>query len=117
MPSTVEPEGWRELLADMTEEELVRYGEIAGDQIRLEWQQGWLQVLAAVAALGLSAVGLWLMLAGGMPVVGAAMVGLAVALGYWPYSKAKMRRMWGGHVEAVEAELSGRRATKAELQR
>ena len=38
-------------------------------------------------------------------------LGLAAAVGYWPYRKAKVRRLWAGHCKAV-AEEQKRRAAR-----
>ena len=44
--NTDDQTGWLELLSSLTDDELQRYGEIAADQRRLEWQYGWAQVVS-----------------------------------------------------------------------
>lgn len=114
MPNTDDGEGWRALLGALTDEELARYGEIAGDQVRLERERWRLQVLLVIGALVVFVAGVVILYKGGVTFAGLATVGLSAALGYWPYQKARMRRLWTGHRQAVETELEGRRSGLAD---
>ncbi len=101
--------GGPELLASLTNDELIRYGEIAADQLRLEWRWGWAQGLAVLAAAVFLVWGITRFWTFGFVWSPVLIVGLAAAFGYWPYQKARMRQLWRGHVEAVEQELDHRR--------
>jgi hypothetical protein len=98
------------LLGSLTDEELDRYSEIAGDQLQHELRHRWLQLALAGLALG-SAVwvmrGLLLGHYGGMALLA---LGLSAVLGYWPYRKARTRRLWRAHRTAVLAEQTRRRS-------
>ena len=109
MPNTDDQSGWLHLLSSLTDEELHRYGEIAADQRRLEWQHVGAQALLAIgsiAALGWFAAECMMK---GPTWRGAAILGLAVLLGYWPYRRAVVRRLWGRHCKAVAREEKARR--------
>ena len=104
-----DPAGWLQLLSSLSDDELHRYGEIAADQRRLEWQYAWAQMLCVAGALG--AIG-WFArecMMNGLTWRGATLLGLAAALAYWPYRKAIVRRLWGRHCEAVAREAAERR--------
>ena len=108
MPDTAER--WRTLLGSLTDEELDRYREIAGDQVRRELEHGWLQVALVGLALGSAA---WVVRGLILGIYGRSALltlGLSAALGYWPYRKAKTRRLWRAHGAAVLAEQARRRS-------
>ena len=110
--NTDDPAGWLGLLSSLTDDELDRYGEIAADQRRLEWQHGWAQVLCVAGSL--ASLG-WLVrecMMNGLTWRGGIVLGLAAALGYWPYRKAIVRRLWGKHCKAVAREAAQRRAVQ-----
>ena len=109
MPNSDDEPDWLQLLSSLSDEELHRYGEIAADQRRLEWSYAWAQIAcaaAAVAALG------WFVRESaihGLSWRGGAILGVALALGYWPYRKALVRRLWTRHCSAVKREEALRR--------
>ena len=107
----VTAEGWLQLLSHLSDEELTRYAEIAHDQRRLEWRNGWAQGLCVVIAIGLGAWAIARMVTDGLSRQVVLVLGLAAAVGYWPYRKAKVRRLWAGHCKAV-AEEQKRRAAR-----
>ena len=110
--NTDDAAGWLELLSSLTDDELHRYGEIAADQRRMEWQHGWAQLLCVAGAL---ASLVWFgreCMMNGLSWRAGAIVGLSVALAYWPYRKAIVRRLWGKHCEAVAHETAQRRAMR-----
>ena len=112
MPDTAER--WRAFLSALTDEELERYRHIVGDQIARELQHGWQQV--ALAALALIAA-IWFtsgLIFGVYWASAILLLGLAAALGYWPYRRAKSRQLWQSHSVAVEAEQARRRGASRE---
>lgn len=107
--NTDDATGWLQLLSSLTDDELRRYGEIAADQRRLEWQHGWAQVLCVIGSLmSLTWLGRECMM-NGLTWRAGAIAGVAVALAYWPYRKAVVRRLWGRHCKAVAREAAQRR--------
>ena len=112
--NTDDATGWLGLLSSLTDDELRRYGEIAADQRQLEWKYGWAQMLCVAGVL---ASLVWLgreCMVNGLTWRSGAIVGLAAALGYWPYRKAIVRRLWGKHCKAVAHEAAQRRAVRDE---
>jgi hypothetical protein len=108
MPDT--GERWRAFLGTLTDEELERYREIAGDQVNRELKHRWLQL--ALAGLALVAAA-WFMsgiILGVYWVSAILILGLSAALGYWPYRRARTRRLWQAHCAAVQAEQARRRS-------
>ena len=108
--NTDDTSAWLELLSSLSDEELRRYGQIVADQRRLEWQYGWAQMICAIAsvlALGWFARECMMY---GLSWRGASILGLAAALGYWPYRKAFVRRLWAKHCKAVAREEAVRQA-------
>ena len=106
--NTDDPAGWLDLLSSLTDDELDRYGEIAADHRRLEWQHGWAQMLCIAGSL--ASLG-WLVrecMMNGLTWRGGIILALAAALGYWPYRKAIVRRLWGKHCKAVAREAAQR---------
>lgn len=102
-------EAWLGLLSYLSDDELARYGEIARDQLRIEWAHAWAQGLLVVAAIGVAAWAIARVVSEGLSRPAVLALGLAMALGYWPYRKAKVRRLWSGHCRAVAAEQKRRR--------
>jgi hypothetical protein len=109
MPSTAE--AWEGLLGSLSDDELARYGEIARDQVARELQHRWLQAAFAVGALGSGLWTTWGVILAGFRGSALLTLGLAAALGYWPYRKAKTRRLWRVHCDAVRAEQARRHPT------
>ena len=106
MPNTAETA--ETLLGVLTDDELVRYGEIARDQATHELRNWGLQAL-----LGLSAVGAAVWGAASLEIAGIGRsagwaLGVAAALGYWPYRRVKNWSLWQRHVKAVAAERARR---------
>ncbi len=104
------------LLRELSDEELDQYARLAADQVRRENRFAWAQVaLALFSALTLvwtffSAIG------GGLDRARVAAVGLAGLMLYWPYRKAKSRRVWQRHIAATREEQA-RRAEAASAAR
>jgi hypothetical protein len=99
-----------DLLAALSDDELVRYGEIARDQMRRELGDWWLQLLLTAGAVGSLVWMGWGVVTTGVGRSTLLQLGLAVALGYWPYRKAKVRALWLSHCAAVDKEQDRRRA-------
>ncbi len=112
--NTDEAAAWLTLLSQLTDDELAQYGKIAEDQLRLEWQLRWLQMLCAIGA----SITLGLAIREFLDGAGARVIGMwvlaTVALAYWPLQKARMRRMWRAHGRAVAAEQARRPAAAAD---
>ena len=102
-------EAGQELLGLLSDDELARYGEIAADQVTQELERRWLQGALGIAALGSGLWGAWGFIAAGLGRTGVLAMGVAAALGYWPYRKARTRALWKRHCEAVSAEQERRR--------
>lgn len=112
MQNTDDGNGWLKLLSSLSDDELDRYGQIAADQRRIEWQYGWAQMLCVVGSV--ASVG-WFgreYMDDGLTWRVGAIAGLAAALAYWPYRKAIVRRLWGKHCKAVARETAQRRASQ-----
>ena len=100
----------------LSDAELARYGEIVADQKRLEWKHGLWQRVCAFGAGFVLLGAVWVAWAG-HGFWAWAPLGLAgLVMGYWPYRKAKVRRLWDGHLAAVAVERQ-RRSDPAQLQR
>jgi len=102
-------DSWLNLLSFLSDAELVRYGEIVADQKRNEWRHGAAQRGCAFGAAFVFAGGVWLYWAGYGLVAPALIGATGLAMGYWPYRKAKVRRLWDGHMEAVAKEQQRRK--------
>jgi hypothetical protein len=96
----------------LTDDELARYGQIANDQYRREVRLWGAQAVVCIAAIGAAVWGLRWLLWVGSGRLALLTLGLSAMLGYWPYRKAKSRRLWWGHYQAVVEEqqrrMSGR---------
>lgn len=101
-------ETWRGLLGVLTDDELVKYGEVAQDQIDREMRWRKAQIAAAVAAGALMVWVLIRLFDAGAERALFYTLGLAALLVYWPYRSRRTRRLWQGHSAAVEAEQSRR---------
>ena len=101
-----------QLLSSLTDDELQHYGKIAADQRRLEWQLAPAQI--ALGAGAMLALGWFVMefATKGLSWRSLTVLGLAGALGYWPYRRAVVRRLWGKHCKAVAREQERRRLKK-----
>jgi hypothetical protein len=100
----------------LTDDELTRYGQIATDQYRREARLWWAQGILSIVALAWAFWGIHGLLAANSARAGVLTLGLSVVLGYWPYRKAKSRRLWWGHCSAVQEEQRRRRASRASRQ-
>jgi hypothetical protein len=96
--------GWSGLLSAMSNDELVRYGQIALDQYRRELRYWWAQGLLGLAAVGGAAIMLRGLVLWGYSGSGLLTLGLSALMGYWPYRSAKTRKLWWGHYTAVLEE-------------
>jgi hypothetical protein len=105
-------EAWLALVRSLTDDELARYGQIANDQYRREVRWWWAQALLCLAAGGAVLWALRSLFLAGSGRLALLMLGFSALLGYWPYRKAKSRRLWWGHYQTVVEEqqrrLSGR---------
>ncbi|MEL6872141.1 MAG: hypothetical protein AAFO62_04960 [Pseudomonadota bacterium] len=108
MPNIDDEPGWLDLLSSLSDEELAKYGEIVVDQAAIEWQRAAAQVVCAIAALSLTAASLYLGLAGAATRTALATGALGLGVGYWPWRKARTRRLWKTHHEAVAREKERR---------
>jgi hypothetical protein len=97
----------------LTDEELSRYGQIAMDQYRREARLWWAQGLVTLAALGWTLWAIHGLVTERCERLALLMLGLSAVLGYWPYRKAKSRRLWWGHYVAVTEEQGRRLAYRA----
>ncbi|MEL6299657.1 MAG: hypothetical protein AAFQ45_13915 [Pseudomonadota bacterium] len=96
-------------MGSLTDAELARYAEIVADQAALEWQRRTAQIACAVAAMALAATSVYLLALGtGGARTGLGFGALGLGFGYWPYRKAKTRRLWKAHVTAIEQEVKRR---------
>ena len=98
-----------ELLASLTEDEVARYMQVATDQIRREERWWALKIASALTALVLWALLVRQGFAAGFGKWVIAGLGLALAMGYWPWRVMKCRQLWQRHYDAAHAELSSRR--------
>ena len=101
--------GWLNTLSSLTDDELQRYGEIAEDQRRAELDRMWAQVLCAVAGCLAVLLAGWEFWHAGLTWRGVLALGGGLVLGYWPYRKAVVRRLWRRHCRAVAREQDSRR--------
>jgi len=108
MPDSAER--WQAFLSALTDEELERYREIAADQVKRETKDRWLQLVLAGLALAAAAWFLGELVLGVYWVSAILILGLSAALGYWPYRRARTRRLWQAHCAAVRAEQERRRS-------
>jgi len=116
MPNSDDEPDWLQLLSSLSDEELHRYGEIAADQRRLEWGYAWAQIACAIASIITFGWVVRECAIHGLSWRAGAVLGLALALGYWPYRKALVRRLWTRHCSAVKREevLRHRAVSKTE---
>jgi hypothetical protein len=121
MPEHDNPLAWRAkakegrrgailLLEALTEDEVARYLEMAGDQVRNEERRLWLQLTVGAGAVALLAYDAADGLANGVTSWHVAVLAVALAMAYWPWRARACRRLWMGHVDAAKAELARRRA-------
>jgi hypothetical protein len=82
------------LLRDLSDEELDQYARIADDQMRREDRLDWAQVAIGILAIATLVWTLFLTIQSGFDRGRAAAAGLASVTLYWPYRKAKARRIW-----------------------
>ena len=106
MPNTAETAGT--LLGVLTDDELARYGEIARDQATHELRNWGLQAALGLSALGAAAWGAAALDVGGLGRSAGWALGVAAALGYWPYRRVKNWSLWQRHCKAVVAEQTRR---------
>ena len=106
MPNTAETA--ETLLGVLTDDELARYGQIARDQAKHELRNWGLQALLGLSALGAAGWGAAALEVGGIGRSAAWALGVAAALGYWPYRRVKNWSLWQRHVKAVDAEQARR---------
>jgi hypothetical protein len=96
--------GARDLLADLTDEEVARYMSVALDQVRLENAQPVLKIGVAIAGCAAVAAALWIGFSqrfSGWDIAG---LGLGLAMVYWPWRVLLCRRLWQKHYDAAKAE-------------
>ncbi len=110
--SGVSAETWLALLAELTDDELAKYGEIARDQRNLELERPGLQILCGVVALLALAIGISEGVQNGMTVLAVICMALGGVLGFWLFQKSRTRRFWNKHCAAVVNEKTRRAAGK-----
>ncbi|MGI9426943.1 MAG: hypothetical protein ACR2PA_27440 [Hyphomicrobiaceae bacterium] len=101
---------WLNLLSTLTDDELNRYGEIAQDQRNIEYDRWWMQVLCIVGAVCAFGWALRESLVSGGSRWVLLLLATSLALAIWPFRKARMRRMWNRHCQAVSREKARRQA-------
>ena len=102
-------QGARELLCELTDEEVGRYMALATDQIGIEERHGGVKIASAIAGAALLALAVVTGVRagfGGAPTVG---LGIGLAMVYWPWRVMKCRQLWRTHFEAAKAEQVRRR--------
>ena len=102
--------GARELLNDLSDDEIARYMAISTDQVVLEEKHTALKIMCAVSGVGL--LGVFLRHAvqtrfSGLDIAG---LGLGLVMVYWPWRVFKCRQLWLKHFEAAHAEQARRHA-------
>lgn len=97
----------------LTDEELSRYGQIAMDQYRREARLWWAQGIVSLAAVAWAFWGVHGLVTERCERLALLTLGLSAVLGYWPYRKARSRRLWWGHYLAVTEEQGRRLASPA----
>ncbi len=108
--SGVSADTWLRLLSELTDDELVKYCEIAKDQRDLEFERFGAQILCGLGMLLALAMGVYEALQNGMTNLAVVCMILAVALGFWLLQKSRTRRFWNKHCAAVAREQARRAA-------
>jgi hypothetical protein len=98
--------GARDLLKVLTDDEVARYMGVARDQVALEEQGAAIKIGSAMLGVGLLVFVGWHIVQAGFGRWDIAGLGLAVAMGYWPWRVFKCRRLWLTHFEAARDELA-----------
>jgi hypothetical protein len=98
--------GARDLLKILTDEEVARYMGVARDQVALEEQGAAIKIGSALLGIGLLVFVGWHITQVGFGRWDIAGLGLAVAMGYWPWRVFKCRRLWLTHFDAARDELA-----------
>ena len=96
--------GARELLVDLSDDEVARYMAIASDQVQLEERLAAVKVLCAVCGIAVCAAVLFMGLTtrfSGLVFTG---LGLGLAMVYWPWRVFRCRQLWQMHYDAARAE-------------
>ena len=101
-----------ELLADLTDDEVVRYAAVARDQMKIEESQAWLKIVSAIGGTGLASYLTWRGVATGFGGWLIVELGLALTMVYWPWRVLKCRQLWHTHFVAARAEQARRNGTR-----
>jgi hypothetical protein len=121
MPERDNPFAWRAkskegragavlLLESLTDDEVARYMGVARDQVKLEERHWVVKAGSAVIAVLLAVVLAWQALRLGFTRWHFGGLGLAFAMGYWPWRVFACRRLWLKHFDAAKAELARRQS-------
>lgn len=97
-------QSWMGLLSSLSDDQLLRYGEIARDQKQLEWNNAALQGLAIGGAVVLVAAIVAEIYAGWSWYYVGLTALIAGACANFPWQKHRMRSLWTRHIKAVEQE-------------
>lgn len=100
------------LLDSLTDEEVARYIDVARDQMQIEERLAALKVASAIFGVALAGYVVWRGLHQGLSGWDFAGLGLACAMGYWPWRVYTCRRLWWKHMKAATAELARRQAAQ-----
>ena len=105
--------GARQLLVDLTDEEVARYMGVAQDQVRLEERLAAIKMVCAASGAALLSVCLWHGLWDGFhrPEIAGLLLGLMMV--YWPWRVFKCRQLWQSHLHATRVELARRQIEAA----
>jgi len=101
---------WLKLLSELTDDELVKYGEIAKDQRNLEFERSRMQVIGGIVALVALVLGVREGIQNGMTGLTVICLVLAGIPGFWIFQKSRTRRFWSKHCDAVTQEQTRRSA-------
>ena len=108
--SGVSSDTWLELLSELTDDELVKYGEIAKDQRNLEFERSTMQLISGIVALVALIIGVREGIQNGMTGFAVICLVLAGIPGFWIFQKSRTRRFWSKHCDAVTREQTRRSA-------
>ncbi|MGI9521642.1 MAG: hypothetical protein ACR2PG_08340 [Hyphomicrobiaceae bacterium] len=99
---------WLKLLKTLTDDELEKYSQIAADQRDVEYDRWWAQVACMLGTIAALVLAVRMLAMGGQTRSAILFAVVAIAVGIWPYRKARMRRLWQRHLIAVDRERARR---------
>jgi hypothetical protein len=116
LPDLDNPLAWRratlkgahgalKLLEQLTDDEVRRYMAVARDQIAIEDRLAGLKIASAIAGVLVAVCFVWQGMTTGFGTWVIAGLGLALALGYWPWRVLRCKQLWQKHFDAARSEL------------